>query len=383
MSENNGAEDRTAQANASQMALPRIVDRSRTAAGADLPGPALNGDSGETDSLLQLETLVPRLGEFLLEMGMLHREELLVALGEQQRRLRQGQPHLLGKVLLEMGYVDRATLDHALARQVMRLHDTLSVYNRRLEEEVAAQATRLERAEARVQRLEQHKDQFANIISHELRTPLTYILGYLDLFRMGDLGPVSAEQESALTQMQTAGDRLYQLINDLLSFAAYARYGVDLTLEPLLVSDLFKAVLRKQIEPARQQQIRLLVGLPQPQVVVVGDGKKIRWVLSELLENALKFTGRDGEISLNGRQRDGQRFEIAVKDSGPGIPPERQDEIFQPFHQLDGSITRRAGGIGLGLALAQKIIRAHGSQLAVTSRIGEGTRVGFSLPVYS
>jgi signal transduction histidine kinase len=113
---------------------------------------------------------------------------------------------------------------------------------------------------------------------------------------------------------------------------------------------------------------------------VRADEEKIGWVLSHLVDNALKFTPEHGRVEIEA-VLESSLVTISVTDTGIGIPPERLQEIFEPFHQLDSSATRRFGGTGLGLAMAQRIVEAHGSRIKVQSELGRGSRFEFSLPV--
>jgi signal transduction histidine kinase len=114
--------------------------------------------------------------------------------------------------------------------------------------------------------------------------------------------------------------------------------------------------------------------------VVYLDHEKIQWVVMELVDNAIKFTPPGGKVSVV--LEDVDHFaHFLVRDTGIGISPERISEIFEPYHQLDGSTTRRYGGIGLGLALVKKIVEAHGSKVNVNSEVGKGTLIEFQLPI--
>jgi len=332
---------------------------------------------------LHPESLVPRLGDYLVEMGELSRRGLAHALKVQRERQQENRPILLGHLLVELGYIDKPTLDQAVTMQIMALHRALATQNQRLEKKVAERTEQLEEALERARRLQRHKDEFVGAISHELRTPLSFMLGYLDLLSMGELGSVSPAQARALERMTEASDRLRELIENLLDFAAGGARRPPTSYTRVPVSELFRFAVTRNMAPARERGVRLLVGAPRPAPAVHADGRRIRWVVSELVDNAVKFNEPNGKVKLIGRKRDRRCFQVLVEDNGPGIPPERLDEVFEPFRQLDGSTTRKAGGMGLGLALARQIVEAHGSQLEIRSRPGEGTQVGFSLHLAS
>jgi signal transduction histidine kinase len=113
-------------------------------------------------------------------------------------------------------------------------------------------------------------------------------------------------------------------------------------------------------------------------VLVIADQKKIQWVINQLIENSIKFSKGEAEITII-LDDQGELVKISIKDNGVGIPENKLNEIFEPFHQLDGSSTRKAGGVGLGLALAKKIVEAHGSKFNVYSQVGIGSTFDFSL----
>jgi signal transduction histidine kinase len=342
------------------------------------------GANGHTDDSsgkpgLHPEVLVPHLGNYLIERGLLKANELAHAL-QVQSQLREEDRHLLlGQLLVNLGYVERATLDQVVTTHIIELHDALAGQIQSLEQQVAEGAKQLKQALDHTDRIQQHKDEFVGAISHELRTPLTVIVGYLDLLRRGEVGSVSAVQRDVLGNMQVASDRLLQIINNLLFFATLHRNEFMVNYQQCLVKDLFSSALKKNIGLARERKIRLFVSLAANVSIVQADAERIEWVLSELIENALKFGSPDDKVILTGRRGKNATCEISVRDNGPGIAKEQLKVIFEPFRQVDGSITRKVGGLGLGLTLSQDIIEAHRSQLWIKSQPGKGTCVGFSL----
>jgi signal transduction histidine kinase len=218
-------------------------------------------------------------------------------------------------------------------------------------------------------------------ISHELRTPLTHLTGYVDLMINGDFGPLTSEQLNSLEIIQRSTERLANLIEDLIQFSVGERNQVYLHITPCDLNDLMNAVQKRNISKARDRQIVFELQLPPEAVKVNADNEKISWVLMQLLDNAIKFTPQGGKVVLCAR-REENFIHFQVNDSGIGIPPDRIDQIFEPFYQLDGSSTRKTGGTGLGLALARRIIEAHGSVIHVYSEPGKGSRFEFVLKAY-
>ena len=250
--------------------------------------------------------------------------------------------------------------------------------NKMLELRVQERTAELEDALRKINELNQLKTNFISHISHELRTPLTHIKGYLELLVSKDLGQLEADQERVLEVMNRSTNRLERLIEDLIMFT-FAEHD-EVLISPARF-DLYPSILEaiqsfNGIHPDRE--IKFNIKAETASLWVIGDQKKIAWVISHLIENAAKFSSNNKVIELNVIE-DIDQINIQVKDFGIGIPEEQFDDIFRPFHQLDGSSTRRYGGVGLGLSLAQKIIQAHQSELIVKSEIGVGSQFDFSL----
>lgn len=329
--------------------------------------------------VLAPESLVPRVGETMLERGILTPEQLQTALDYQQQLAEQGKPRLLGQTLIEMGLVDRETLDQVITLQIYQLQKALQESNRKLEQRVQERTVQWSQAVERLTELNRLKANFISTVSHELRTPLTHLKGYLELLENGEIGMLTDEQKAAVAVMLRSEGRLERLIDDLIQFSLVSRGELSLNTSPINLGDLAHAAAL-QVEPkARNKhiilQVQITPGLPD----VLADEEKIGWVISQLLDNAIKFTPAGGlvQLTLTGGV---DLVTLTVKDNGIGIAPERRAEIFIAFHQLDSSSTRRQGGTGLGLALVHRIIEAHGAQIEVMSTEGQGASFAFSLP---
>lgn len=325
------------------------------------------------------EALVPRVGETMLERGILTAEQLQQALDYQRQLQLQGRPRLLGQTLIDLGMVDRETLDQVITLQILQLQKALQDSNRELEKRVAERTAQWSQAVERLTELNRLKANFISTISHELRTPLTHLKGYLELLAAGELGLLSDEQDSAVAVMTRAELRLEHLIDDLIQFSLVSRGELSLNLSLVHLDDLGRASVL-QLEPkARAKNITVQGQFPAQLPDVNIDEEKVGWVLTQLLDNAIKFTPRGGQVLLSLAAVDDQ-VSVTVRDTGIGIPAERLTEIFLAFHQLDSSSTRQHGGTGLGLALARRIIEAHGSQIEVESKEGQGASFWFTLP---
>jgi signal transduction histidine kinase len=326
------------------------------------------------------EILVPRLGEYLVEKGELLPSELDQALNYQVEKARLGRPLLLGQALLELNMIERETLDEVVTLQILELQEALRRSNRELEARVDERTQDLEKALDKLTELNQLKANFIANISHELRTPLTHIKGYLDLLYDEELGPLTVDQMEALAVVKQSEYRLESLIEDLIQFALASRGDLSLNLTPVNLVDMIQKIIEQYSIITESANISLLVDVPSDLPPVHCDQEKISWVLQQLIDNAIKFTMAGGVLKIEAHQR-GAEVSIAISDSGIGISSDQQEEIFEPFHQLDGSSTRRYRGTGLGLALSNRIVDAHGARIEVVSSLGVGSRFSFSLPV--
>jgi len=326
------------------------------------------------------EMLVPRLGESLVESGLLTQAELNRALKVQQKLAGEGEQVRIGQLLVAMGFISRDTLDAAVTEQVLGLQNALRKSNELLERRVEERTEQLEGALSRLAELSQLKANFIANVSHELRTPLHLLIGYLELIAQGDIGPLTKEQAQAVNTLRGAGGRLRKLVEDLLQFSDATTDSLSMQIGPLALERPVRAAVHQNSPMAKSQHVLLTAQLPALLPRVKGDDQKITWVIGQFLDNAIKFTPPGGEVKIQTRPF-AKEVLVAVTDTGIGMPAERIEEAFLPFHQLDGSATRRHGGTGLGLAMARTIIEGHGSEIKIDSQPGQGTSVAFALPV--
>jgi signal transduction histidine kinase len=327
------------------------------------------------------EILVPRIGDYLIERNLLDPTQLQSALKYQKEKAGECKPILLGQALVDLGFISREVLDQAVTAQILRLQTALNETNQSLQQRVQERTEELQKALERLSELNHLKSNFIANISHELRTPLTHIKGYLDLLSDGGLGALNEAQNDALTVLKRAETRLEHLIEDLIQFSLASRGELSLNLQTFEIDKLINITIDRSRHKARTQGIEIKIDVPEKLPPVRIDEDKIGWVLLQLLDNAIKFTPENGQVILAAVNNNGL-ITISVTDNGIGIPEQRIPEIFEPFHQLDGSATRRYAGTGLGLAMVRRIIEAHGSQIKVYSRQGKGSRFQFSLPIW-
>jgi signal transduction histidine kinase len=169
------------------------------------------------------------------------------------------------------------------------------------------------------------------------------------------------------------------LIDDLIQFSLAARGELALRFDTFPITALVYLIAKQSNNKAKFKEISFSISMPENLSHVIADKEKIGWVINQLLDNAIKFTPAGGTVSIEAYQENG-KVSLSIQDNGIGIPPERIAEIFEPFHQLDSSVTRRYSGTGLGLAMVRRILEAHGSQMNVSSKVGIGTKFDFTLP---
>jgi len=232
------------------------------------------------------------------------------------------------------------------------------------------------------------KDEFLSNISHELRTPLTAVIGYISLMQEGLAGPITDEQQTTLGQVKNASEQLLGLIGDLLELTTLKRGGLEVIVsgfdprEPLdmAIQSTQGRAAEVELRVVEQRRTESNDGDHRPPARVMwSDKKKIAKILASLLSNAYKFT-HAGEIRVDLEVLE-DRVIYSVHDTGIGIPPEAQRYVFDEFRQVDGSLTRRYGGSGLGLALARRLARLLGGDIVLVSTPSVGSTFRVEIPL--
>jgi signal transduction histidine kinase len=223
------------------------------------------------------------------------------------------------------------------------------------------------------------KSQFLAMMSHELRTPLNAIGGFTELLELGLRGPVTPEQVEDLGRIRRNKDLLLSIIGDILEFARADAGALAVKSEPVPVAALLSDATDLVGAQMQAKGVRLVVGSVPSDAIVRADRERAQQVLLNLLSNAMKFTEEGGEIAIETRTSD-CHVSIEVRDTGSGIDAAHLEAIFEPFVQVDASLTRRTGGTGLGLAIARKLAAAMSGTLAVQSSLGSGATFTLTLP---
>jgi signal transduction histidine kinase len=254
----------------------------------------------------------------------------------------------------------------------------IAIENTRLFEEVQARTRELAKTVEDLEIASQHKNQFVANMSHELRTPLAAILGYAELIQEGFYEPQGPKSLDALTRIRSNGKHLLGLINTVLDIAKIESGQFTLNMTEYAIESVVETVRAATESLAQNKKLALTTSVDKSLPVGLGDEQRLTQVLLNLVGNAIKFTDT-GEVSITAGARNGH-FAVSVTDTGPGIPLDQQDRIFDQFHQVDSSLTKAKGGTGLGLAIAKQIVEMHGGRIWVVSTPGKGSTFQMELP---
>lgn len=225
------------------------------------------------------------------------------------------------------------------------------------------------------------KDEFLATLSHELRTPLTAVLGWLSLLRSGKLD--EATQRQALTTIERNANAQAQLIEDILDVSRIITGQLRLDVRPFDLSEVIDSAIASVLPAADAKQIQIETMIDRQASLVWGDAVRLQQVVWNLISNAVKFTPKDGRITIR-LDRDESHTRIVVKDTGQGINPEFLPYVFDRFRQADSTSTRTHSGLGLGLAIVRHLVEMHGGQVRAESEgIGRGASFTLELPIRS
>ncbi|MFZ1883561.1 MAG: ATP-binding protein [Rhodoplanes sp.] len=225
----------------------------------------------------------------------------------------------------------------------------------------------------------EHKSQFFANMSHELRTPLNAVLGYAELLVDGLYGEMPPKAREVLERVQANGRHLLELINDVLDISKIEAGQLTLTMSDYSMRSIVESVVASTESLAKAKGLALTTEIADDLPIGRGDERRLTQVFLNIVGNAIKFTER-GSVDIRARAVNGA-FDIAVRDTGPGIAADDQSRIFDEFQQVDASNTRQKGGTGLGLAIARRFTEMHGGTISLSSELGVGSEFRVILPV--
>lgn len=283
--------------------------------------------------------------------------------------------------------VDRAYNQRRLLRENKQLLAQLQEANAQLESEVNKRTRELRAANESLRSLDRLKNDFVSVVSHELRTPLAVVTLEAQMLASGmQLAPDKLRE---IHQALLVSSRRLQIqMDDLLDFALIEQGELELTFTACSINQIVRDVVDLYSARAAEKHLKMTLNLPPTaQLSVVADGPRLRSALMHLVDNAIKFTAERGTVTVSVHSMvvvpdtDIPAIAVAVRDTGIGIPAETQQNLFTAFNQADMSTTRRFSGMGMGLALAKRIVEAHGGRITFKSDAGLGSLFAMWVPI--
>ncbi|MBT4687782.1 MAG: PAS domain S-box protein [Rhodospirillaceae bacterium] len=314
------------------------------------------------------------LGDFYADPS--EREVFLEALNANGGRIRDFESRLKRKDGTEIWVRTNAHFVHDDDGQISGVEGvTRDVSDRKKAEQT------IEHALAEAQAANKSKSEFLANMSHELRTPLNAIIGFADVMKSEIFGPLGSNRyKSYMKDIQDSGQHLLAIINDILDLARVDSGHVELQESEIDLAELLELCRRMFTVQARNKNFEFTVQSMETPIRLLGDQRLLQQVIINLISNAVKFTPSGGSITVAAEKTEGNDLVIRIRDSGIGMSAEEMKTIFEPFRQVDSSLTRRYDGTGLGLSLSKGLTELHNGMIQFESALGEGTTVTVLLP---
>ena len=240
----------------------------------------------------------------------------------------------------------------------------------------------------RERQAEQAKSRFVTTISHELRTPLTAIKGYVDLMAAGAAGEMNLQQREFLQVVDGNTERMVGLVNNLIAVSELDRGTIEIDAAPVDMKSIILEAVQAVRSDAAEHRLDIAVDVPSELGPAYGDPARLRQIMDNLLDNAIRYTPASGRIMVwatevepeDGGTRTKKFVVVNVRDTGVGIPPEEHSRIFERFYRVENPLSTEAGGSGMGLAIVKSLVEAHGGRIWVESELGQGSSFSFVIP---
>lgn len=232
----------------------------------------------------------------------------------------------------------------------------------------------------RIERLEHVRQEFLSNVSHELRTPLTAILAFVETLEAGAIDDVDSAHRF-LSIIRKNANRMNELIGDILELSAIEAGNVQVRAERVEVNAIVNDVISSLATKIESQGVSVINAVAR-EAIVFADARRLEQMLTNLVENAIKFNRENGRVTIRFEPRvnAGERDKIVVEDTGEGIPAQHLERLFERFYRVDRARSREMGGTGLGLAIVKHLARAHGGEVTVSSELGKGSTFTIELP---
>lgn len=265
-------------------------------------------------------------------------------------------------------------------RAISGAYQQLEQLTQSLEQRVEQRTQELQEANRRLQELDKLKSDFVSTVSHELRTPMTAIKGYVDNILDGLTGVLTERQSYYLNRVKSNVERLTRMINELLDLSRIEAGKVELNLGNVRMRELISDIVEGFQTMAREKGVTLRTHQPDDLPAIQGDRDKLHQVLTNLIQNAIKFTPTGGEVEVESQLWDDGYLQVGVIDTGSGIPSHELEKVFEKFYRGESG-SQDDQRWGLGLSIARSLVKLHGGQIWVESTPGQGSRFYFTVPI--
>src|SRR5262249_28237318 len=255
----------------------------------------------------------------------------------------------------------------------------VAIDNINLFEELKEKSAQLQTANMELSEANRHKSQFLANVSHELRTPLNAIIGSTDNLLDRIMGELNEKQARYLARTQANAEHLNLLIEDLLDLSVIESGKMDIKAKNVSLASLISEVTESLKPIAEKKPVDLEISRIDVELTAWADRDRIVQVLNNLIGNAVKFTPPQGKVTVAAQRNGAGWVQVSVADTGPGIPPEQVDKIFDEFYQIPQAVRPKIKGMGLGLTIAKKLLEMHGGKIWVQSEPGTGSTLFLGL----